>query len=127
MSDQAKQEVNRMEDRRLEAMLKNDFAALETLLSDDLTYTHSSAKVDTKASFITALKSGQVKYKKVDREDTRIHVFGTVAIVTGRARVNVVVQGEDKHIDLRYSDAWFKKGDSWQFVLWHATPVPKPA
>src|SRR5262245_52458015 len=51
--------VKKLEIERFQAQEKNDFAALERLLADDLVYTHSSAAVDTKAGYIDALKSGK--------------------------------------------------------------------
>ena len=95
MSEQVIQEISRLEDRRIEAMLKNDFSALDKLLANDLAYTHSSAKVDSKASFIEALRSGATHYKKIDRHDVKVRVHDTTALVTGGAHISVTVGGKD--------------------------------
>ena len=50
--------VKALELERFQAQEKNDFAALERLLADDLVYTHSSGAVDSKASYIESLRSG---------------------------------------------------------------------
>ena len=44
----AGQEIIALDRRRMEAMCKGDIPALKGLLADDLVYTHSSARVDTK-------------------------------------------------------------------------------
>ena len=125
MNEAAIQEVTRLEDQRCQALVTNDFATMQTLFSDDLMYTHSSAKVDTKASYIESMRSGQVKYKKMDREDVSMHVHGDAVFITGKARITVQVQGEEKLINARYSNVWVKTNKGWQFALWHATPIPK--
>jgi hypothetical protein len=125
MSEQVIKEISRLEDGRIEAMLKNDFSALDKLLANDLVYTHSSAKVDSKASFIESLRSGNTHYKKIDRHDVEVRVHDTTAIVIGGAHISVTVGGKDKEIDLRYSEVWLKREGAWQFALWHATPIPR--
>jgi ketosteroid isomerase-like protein len=45
-----------LEDRRFAAMCARDWATLDELLSDDLSYTHSSARVDSKASYIQGMR-----------------------------------------------------------------------
>ncbi len=44
--------------KRMQAMAKKDIATLESVLADDLIYTHSSARLDTKRSLIDAMVSG---------------------------------------------------------------------
>ena len=125
MSSESKQTVRELEDRRCEAMVKDDLAALDALMAEDLIYTHSSALVDTKASYLESLKSGLVKYKKIDREDIEMRAHDNAVFVTGKARIAVRARGEDKTLILRYSNVWLKKDQGWQFALWHATPIPE--
>jgi hypothetical protein len=51
--------------QRMEAMGSRDIPALNRLLSDDLFYVHSSARVDTKATLIGAVESGATVYRSV--------------------------------------------------------------
>ena len=44
--------------KRMVAMAEKDVATLNTVLADDLIYTHSSARLDTKQSLIGAMVSG---------------------------------------------------------------------
>nr|MBC8279836.1 nuclear transport factor 2 family protein [Chloroflexota bacterium] len=52
-------EILALEKRRIEAMTSGDTQALEEILADDLIYTHTTARLDTKASFIDAVKTGR--------------------------------------------------------------------
>ena len=48
MTVAAEADVLRADDRRFEAMRKDDWAALDAALADDLTYVHSSARLESK-------------------------------------------------------------------------------
>jgi hypothetical protein len=52
-----------LDKKRMRAMAAKDTA---TLLADDLVYTHSSARLDTKQSLIANMKSGATVYSAVD-------------------------------------------------------------
>jgi len=49
--------VLELEDARWRALLSNDVAELDELFSDDLSYTHSNAMMDTKSSYLGALRT----------------------------------------------------------------------
>jgi len=48
--------IKELENRRFRAMCERDAETLEELLADGLIYTHSSATVDTKASYIAGIR-----------------------------------------------------------------------
>jgi ketosteroid isomerase-like protein len=116
-----------LDEERTEAMVKGDLAALDRLLADDLSYVHSSTKVDTKASFIENLRSGASKYKAFQREEANTRVFGDSAVNTGVATVSVENQGQaPATFKIRYTDVWVNRGGKWQMVAWQSTRVPAP-
>jgi hypothetical protein len=49
------QTVIDLDRKRMQAMAAKDIATLESLLADDLVYTHSSARLDTKTSLIVGM------------------------------------------------------------------------
>ena len=63
------------------ALSARDFETARSLLADDLHYTHSSSSVDTKASLIEAITSGRSAYRKIERPQERIRVYGDSAVV----------------------------------------------
>jgi hypothetical protein len=52
------QKIIDLDKQRMTAMAQKDIATLNRLLSDDLIYTHSSARLDTKQSLIGNMESG---------------------------------------------------------------------
>lgn len=112
------------EDARYEAQIDNDFETLETLLAKDLVYIHSSTVQDTKASFIESLRSGKVSYRSMERSNTKVRIFGNVAIITGKAVFEVTARGRDKTLNLLFHSVWVKREPGLQFVSWQATLLP---
>ena len=47
-----------LDKQRMDAMAKKDIAALNALIADDLVYTHSTARLDTKKSLIGNMETG---------------------------------------------------------------------
>lgn len=112
------------EDTRYRAQVQNDFAAMRRLFSDDLVYIHSSAAVDTKTSYIESMRSGAVKYRRMERGDVKTRIYGCVAIISGHATFEVTVKGEDQMVELMFHSVWAKRVTGVQFVSWQATKLP---
>jgi hypothetical protein len=74
------------ETARYAAQTTNDFAAMEKLFGNDLTYNHSSSATDDKAKYIDAMRSGRTKYRKMTpNPDVKTRTYGCIAIITGTA------------------------------------------
>ncbi len=118
-------EITKLENQRCAAMTAGDLATLEKLLADTLIYTHSSAAVDDKESYIESIRSGRVKYLKIERDDVRAWQYGDTVLTAGHARIDVTVGGVERNLNMRYADAWVKTARGWQFAMWQSTPIPK--
>ena len=64
------------------------------------------------------------KYLKIARPVERIQVYGDTVVVTGRAQMEVIVEGKPKLLNSRYTDVWIKGAKGWQMVVWQLTPIP---
>ena len=74
------QTVIELDRKRMQAMAAKDIATLDSLLADDLVYTHSSARLDTKQSLIVGMTSGSTVYTSLEPSDVKAQDFGdTVA------------------------------------------------
>ena len=124
MSDAIKAEIKNLEDCRFQAMIDSDFDTLDKLLGDDLIYTHSTAQSDTRAEYIALCKRGVFKYLKIARPVERIQVYGDTVVVTGRAHMEVIVEGKPKLLNSRYTNVWIKGAKGWQMVVWQSTAIP---
>ena len=122
----AEQQVLQAEKDRFVAMVKGDRAALEKLLADDLTYTHSTALLETKEQFIKSVTSGNIDYVSIvpSEADSKVRINGNSAIVTGIAAVNVIDNGKDRKIRIRYTTVYGNRGGAWLLQAWQSTVIP---
>jgi hypothetical protein len=102
-------------------MGKKDIAALNHLLSDDLIYCHSSARLDTKQSLIGAMQSGATVYEAVEPSDVKAQDLGGAVVLTGIARIRVTSGGKPNAFAVRFTDVYANRGGKWQMVTWQST------
>jgi ketosteroid isomerase-like protein len=118
------QTVIEIDRRRMEAMARKDVATLNALISDDLVYTHSTARLDTKGSLIGAMESGRTVYTAVVPSDVKAQDYGDTVVLTGTARISVNSGGNAMNFGVRFTDVYVNKGGSWQMVAWQSTRLP---
>lgn len=106
---------------RIKAFMAADRTALQSLLGEDLTYAHSSGRLDGKAAIIDAITSGKTQYHSIAPEDVAVRLYGDVAVLTGRAAVNVTNDGQLLDLKLRFISVYVKRDGRWQFVAWQST------
>lgn len=110
--------------KRMQAMAAKDFATLEAVLGDDLIYTHSSARLDTKQSLIGNMKSGSTVYTSVVPSEVKAQDLGDSVVLTGVAQIKVVSNGAPNAFGVRFTDIYTKRAGKWQMVAWHSTKLP---
>ena len=73
------------------AVVKKDFTTLGRVLADDLQYTHSDGRLDTKESLIESLKSGKQAYHAAEHQAINVRPVGKdIALVRGVVRMTAV-------------------------------------
>lgn len=115
------------DDARIAAMVTADTAALEPLLSVDLRYAHSNGTVDTKASLLDLVGSGRTRYVAYDVA-AREFTFPApgIALMTGRADVEVETAEGRRGMVLAYLAAWRLERGAWRFLAWQSARLPPP-
>ena len=98
------QKIIDLDQKRMHAMAQKDIMALNALLSDDLVYTHSSARIDTKQSLIGAMESGATVYTAVVPSDVKAQDLGDAVVLTGVARLSVMSNGRPNTFSVRFTD-----------------------
>ena len=112
-----------LDKQRMDAMAKKDLAALHTLIADDLIYTHSSARLDTKKTLIGAMESGSTVYTSVVPSDVVAQDLGDTVVLTGIAAIGVLSGGKPNAFRVRFIDVWAKRAAGWQMVTWQSTKL----
>jgi ketosteroid isomerase-like protein len=124
------QQVLAAEHARTEALDRSDLAAIDRLLADDLTYVHASGKVDTKQSFLAAIRSGQLHYISWQPEGLRVRDLGDTAILTGGYAVHVSdtrVQPQPFEVEILILSVYVRRDGRWQQIAWQSTRKNGPS
>jgi ketosteroid isomerase-like protein len=109
-----------------QALIARDAAALSKVLSDDLTYTHSSNKHEDKAAVLESLKGG-THVEAIDFKDIKTRLYGSVAVVTADADFRNSVEGAVSLLHLHAIHVFVKNSHGWQMVARQTTRYPEPA
>jgi hypothetical protein len=105
-----------------QALIHRDGAALERLLNNDLTYTHSAGLAETKADVIQSISSGKSVIEKLEYSNTTVRVYGDTALVKGR--VDLWHSPTDVvHMDVLH--VWVRKQGEWRLAARQATRLAK--
>ena len=119
------QQILRLEQQRMQAMMDADTDTLDRVLADELTYVHTTAALDSKESFLGALSSRTLNYESIVSTDARVRVYGDSAVVTGNGDVRVLSNGQRNRFSIRYTDVYALRDGRWQMVAWQATRTPE--
>jgi ketosteroid isomerase-like protein len=118
------QMVIELDKKRMTAMAPKDIKTLNELIADDLVYTHSSARLDTKQSLIGNMESGSTVYTSVVPSDVKAQDLGDTVVLTGSCKISVNTGGRPNSFGVRFTDVYANKGGRWQMVTWQSTRLP---
>jgi ketosteroid isomerase-like protein len=121
---QAAKDVIATEQARITALDHSDVAALERIMADDVTYIHASGKVDTKQSYLDAIRSGQLHYISWQPKNLQVRVLGDGAVVNGEYAVQVTdsrVQPTPFNINIFILTVYARRDGHWQQIAWQST------
>jgi ketosteroid isomerase-like protein len=107
-----------------ELMVNPDKAALEALVSDQVSYGHSGGKLEGRTSFIESLTSGSSDFVKINLTDQTIQLFGKTAIVRNKLFASTNDGGKPGEVKLALILVWQKQQKTWQLIARQAVKLP---
>lgn len=116
--------VRDLEDRRFSAIVDRDYAAFAALCDERLTYTHSNGERDTLDSYVAACEAGVYEYHSVEHPVDDVVVHGDLAVVIGRMRADLSINGVRKLLDNQSLAVWIRDDGAWRFLAFQGTPIP---
>lgn len=97
------------------------------MLAWSLVYTHSSADVDDKNSYLASIREKRVRYVDINRLTAYVVPLAPeTALMHGRVLIKADVSGQPKRLDNLYQSVWQRSGPNghWQMVAWASTAIP---
>jgi ketosteroid isomerase-like protein len=113
--------VLRVQREWMEAVRDKDVAALDRILADDYTYTDSRGRVSNKADNLRQARAASGRMKAFHTFDAKARVYGDLAIVTGRMRVEGTASGQPYDAEVRFTDILARIDGRWRAVAAHAS------
>lgn len=105
------------------AMVDGDKAALEKIAATELSYGHSSGKLEDKAAFVEAIASGKSDFVSIDLSEQTITVSGDVAIVRHKLAAETNDGGKPGSVKLAILTVWKKQGREWKLLARQAVKL----
>lgn len=107
------------------AMLNGDEQSLNELTSKNLTYGHSNALIEDKATFIQSIVSKKFVFTSIDLSNQTVTVVDKTAIVRHRLIGNTFDNNIPGKADITILLVWQKEKSSWKLLARQATKTPQ--
>ena len=98
------------------ALIAKDSAALNKLLSEDVSYGHTNGWVQTKAQLIRSVVSGEQDYAAIESSNVNTRIYDLTGIVTMQSKVSMLFQGKSLDLNMKILLVWIKQSDVWKLV-----------
>jgi len=106
------------------AMVDGDRANLTKLAADELSYGHSSGKIQDKKEFVEAIASGASDFVTIDLTDQTIKVAGNTAIVRHKLSAQTNDGGKPGSTVLGIMLVFQKQKGEWKLLARQAYKLP---
>ncbi|HET7880376.1 MAG TPA: nuclear transport factor 2 family protein [Acetobacteraceae bacterium] len=115
--------------KQLEALRSAQFAAdakaLDALCAPELSYSHSDAHIEDRATFVKNATSGKSKFLSLKYDDPSIRVIGDTAIARFHwlAESEAVADGKKSSTNLHVLTIWQKQAGEWKLLARASTKI----
>ncbi|NIL19066.1 DUF4440 domain-containing protein [Pseudomonas sp. ATCC PTA-122608] len=103
-------------DHLTQAMLHKDIPQLQALTANNLTYGHSSGKVQNKQEFIADIETGRSGFKTLEMQKQTITLNGDTALVRNHFSAQAVNSGVEVPTEIENFQVWQKQKGKWLLI-----------
>ncbi|MGF1925550.1 MAG: nuclear transport factor 2 family protein [Bacteroidia bacterium] len=106
------------------AMVSGDRNELEFISSKDLSYGHSSGKLEDFSTFVETIASGKSDFVSIDFANQTIKITGKTALVRHELHAKTNDGGKPGEVHLGILLVWHKEGKDWKLLARQAFRLP---
>ncbi|MDQ4141084.1 MAG: nuclear transport factor 2 family protein [Bacteroidota bacterium] len=106
------------------ALTTRDNNLLESITAEELSYGHSSGKVEDKSAFVNGVLNDPIHFNEIDLQDQTIRLAGNTAIVRHAFNAKITNNGTPGEIKIRNLLIWQKQKGQWKLLARQAFRVP---
>ncbi len=112
----AEKDVAQAVDHLTQAMLHKDIPELQALTAANLSYGHSSGKIQDKKDFIADIETGKSAFKTLEMQNQTITVSGDTALVRHHFSGQTLKGTEVVPTEIENLQVWQKQHGKWLLV-----------
>jgi len=109
------------------AWFKQDKAKLESLAAEQLSYSHSDARLEDKAKFINGVMTRKATYKSLEFPDLTVQIVGNNAVVRHLWVSESELEGKVTNTKIGVLQVWQKLDGGWKLLARASWRLPTPA
>ena len=98
------------------ALMEKDKSRLEQLAADQLSYGHSSGKVQNKAEFVDGVMTSKATIKSLTFPELSIAVVGNAAIARHLYESEMETDGKPTNVRIGALQVWQKQDGNWKLL-----------
>lgn len=106
------------------AMISGERSSLEGIAAPELSYGHSSGKLEDKAAFVESIASGKSDFVSIDFKNQSVKVSGKTALVRHELHAKTNDGGKPGEVHLGILLVWQKQGGQWKLLGRQAYKLP---
>lgn len=119
------QDLRDIEQGLARAWLDGDRPFLERVLASEWTVAQADGSILTRSAVLGEF-FGAVKFDRNVIDEVAVTLFGDTAVVRGRTSVRATFNDVPVSADIRFTDVFIRRGEHWQVVASHASPLASP-
>ena len=109
------------------AWLKQDKAKIESLTAEQLSYSHSDARLEDKAKFIDGVMTRKATFKSLEWPELTVQVVGNNAVVRHLWVSESELEGKVTNTKIGVIQVWQKQDGGWKLLARASWRLPPPA
>ena len=120
-------QILELEQQRQQAQLRGDWQTIQRLNAPDFTEIAGTGMIRTAAQNAEDMRSGRLKFERVEYSDQQVRLYGNVAIVSGIGHRSGSFGGAPFEQRFRYSRVYARRDGDWRVVFAQTTRMEETA
>jgi len=106
-------------------VINADATLLNSVLDDELIYTHTTGTTESKSEFLETVQSQRINYKVIEPIDVAIRLEANIAIITGTVNIEGEVENSGVEFSAKFVEVSRFVEGQWKLVTWQTVRVQK--
>ena len=106
------------------AVVASDYNALDSLLTSQMFYAHSTGELQSRDVYLGKFKANLYHYKGIDYSSTMVKLYGDAAVAHSKVHLYGVSDTGPFDVHVMMMHLWVKQGGRWMLAAHQTTKVP---